>query len=148
MSEFNKLLGEFLDKTITSLDEIATNTEKFIASCTEQGCVPEHPADVARKNFVKENYDFVVEKILTKGEKEAKKNDEKTEKSKKSEKKAKVEEKEEEKPEEEKTVVIEEVKEEEKPEEEKPKVVEEESAPQSQSQRHRRRKHRKTEESK
>ena len=60
MSEFNKLLGEFLDKTITSLDEIATNTEKFIASCTEQGCVPEHPADVARKNHVKETFDINV----------------------------------------------------------------------------------------
>ena len=61
MSEFNQLLGEFLDKLVISLDEISTNTEKFIQMCVDKGCVPAHPADVARKNYIRENFDIDVD---------------------------------------------------------------------------------------
>lgn len=49
MSEnFGALLGEFLDKVILSLDEIATSSEHFIAKCVEEKLADPHPADLKR----------------------------------------------------------------------------------------------------
>lgn len=54
MTDFNQLLGEYLDKTVMALNNIATLTENFVSNCVENGCVPPHPADIARQNYFKE----------------------------------------------------------------------------------------------
>ena len=154
MSEFNQLLGDFLDKLIISLDEISTNTEKFIQQCVEKGCVPPHPADVARKNYIDENFGINVDKILEKAQGEEKKKESKPKQEKKQE--TQTEQNNETKK------AIKKVKEEDSQQADENLVEQEESVPASQqesvaasqqaadeevpaSQRHRRRKHRKPE---
>lgn len=49
---FGAYLGEFLDKAIMAFDQLATTTELFIQSATNQGFVNQHPADLRRSDEI------------------------------------------------------------------------------------------------
>ena len=74
---FSGLLGEYLDTVALLYSEIATTTEKFIRDCEELKFTTAHPADEARRKYIR---DILSREPPQTHEKQDKNSDEKKEK--------------------------------------------------------------------